>query len=187
MRIYTKTGDEGTTGLFGGARVSKGHGRVRAYGEVDELNAILGVARAAVQDDDTSELLMCIQSELFDLGAELASTPDRARKGDLPLLTGEDVARLEHAIDTRERMLPSLERFILPGGSMAAAHLHVARTVCRRAERAVVALSHDEPVRTEVLTYLNRLGDLLFVLARDANRRARVDDVPWLGRERRSP
>jgi cob(I)alamin adenosyltransferase len=186
MKIYTKTGDQGTTGLFGGTRVSKGHGRVRAYGEVDELNAILGVARAALGGDEpTSDLLMTIQSELFDLGAELACTPERAQKGDLPLVQVAEVERLERAIDAREAELAPLTSFVLPGGSPAAAHLHVARTVCRRAERAVVALAGAEPVRSEVTVYLNRLSDLLFVLARDANRRAGVEDVPWLGRERR--
>jgi cob(I)alamin adenosyltransferase len=185
MKIYTKTGDAGTTGLFGGTRVSKGHDRVCAYGDVDELNAVLGLARAAVVDDDTAALLMDIQSALFDLGAELATTPDRAAKGDMPHVTPEDVTRLEAAIDAREVDLPPLTNFVLPGGSAAAAHLHVGRTVCRRAERAVVALSHAESVRPEVLTYLNRLSDLLFVLARDANRRAQVEDVPWIGRDRR--
>jgi cob(I)alamin adenosyltransferase len=185
MKIYTKTGDAGTTGLFGGARLSKSHGRVHAYGEVDELNAVLGVARAAVQDAATAALLEHIQSELFDVGAELATTPERADKGSLPRVTGEEVQRLEHAIDEREAVLPPLANFVLPGGSAAAAHLHVARTVCRRAERAVVNLAQGEAVRSEVLVYLNRLSDLLFVLARDANRMAGVDDVPWIGLDRR--
>ncbi|MFW6023199.1 MAG: cob(I)yrinic acid a,c-diamide adenosyltransferase [Myxococcota bacterium] len=187
MKIYTKTGDRGTTGLFGGDRVSKTHGRVRAYGEVDELNAVLGVARAALPSaaTDTGELLQSIQSDLFDVGAELATTAARAAKGDLPLLTDAAVERLEQEIDAHEAPLEPLTSFVLPGGAPAAAHLHVARTVCRRAERAVTALGEAEAVRGEVLRYLNRLSDLLFVLARGANHEAGVADVPWIGRDRR--
>lgn len=186
MKIYTKTGDDGATGLFGGDRVPKTDARVRAYGEVDELNAVLGLARSALPaGDGMADVLQSIQSELFDVGAELATTPSRAAKGDVPLIAEADVQRLERTIDAYEERLAPLASFILPGGSAAAAQLHVARTVCRRAERAVVALGGEGPVRGEVLRYLNRLSDLLFVLAREANRAAGVDDVPWIGRERR--
>lgn len=186
MKIYTKTGDRGTTGLFGGTRVAKTHPRVRAYGEVDELNAVLGVARSVVQSEPVAELLQGIQSDLFDVGAELASVPERLNKGGVPMVTEVDVERLERAIDEHESRLEPLATFVLPGGASAAAHLHVARTVCRRAERAVIALHGEEPVRAEVLRYLNRLSDLLFVLARVANHDAGVADVPWVGRDRRS-
>ncbi|MFW6051626.1 MAG: cob(I)yrinic acid a,c-diamide adenosyltransferase [Myxococcota bacterium] len=185
MKIYTKTGDSGATGLFGGARVSKAHARVRAYGEVDELNAALGLARAFLPAGETSELLQSIQSELFDIGAELASTPDRVAKGGVPLVQDADVERLERAIDTYEARLPALETFVLPGGSAAGAHLHLARTVCRRAERVVIALTEQDALRGEVLRYLNRLSDVLFVLARHANHEAEIPDVPWIGRDRR--
>lgn len=182
MKIYTKKGDAGDTGLFGGTRVSKASSRVAAYGEIDELNSHLGVVRAAAVDDDVDALLARIQSELFELGAELAARPGKdvgiARVGDA------QVEALEQAIDRAEVELAPLETFILPAGSLAAAHLHVARTVCRRAERAIVALGAEgeAELRPEVLRYANRLSDLLFVLARLANHRAGVADVPWKGR-----
>ncbi len=182
MRIYTKTGDAGETGLFGGARVSKASGRVEAYGDVDELNSALGVARLSPIDDVRDALLAEIQSELFDLGAELAVTPGKEPIG--PRIGEEEIVRLERAIDAAEEELPPLKTFVLPGGSPGGAYLHLARTVCRRAERAVVALARTEGVRAEVLRYLNRLSDLLFVLARLANARAGVADVPWEGRRR---
>ena len=177
MKIYTKTGDEGETGLFGGARVSKSDSRVAAYGDVDELSSQLGVVRAAGVPEVIDALLERIQSELFRLGAELATAPGRELKGFEPL-DDACVGALETAIDETETRLEPLKSFVLPGGSIAAAHLHVARTVCRRAERAVVGFGSE--VRPVVLRYLNRLSDLLFTLARDANRAAGVKDVPWL-------
>lgn len=184
MKIYTKTGDDGTTGLFGGARVRKDDLRVRAYGAVDELNSVVGLARLAPVGDDVDGLLARIQSELFDLGAELATVPKRAEKLDLPTLDERAVRHMEDAIDRFETELPKLTSFVLPGGTPAAAHLHHARTVCRRAERELVALAAVDAVRDVPLHYLNRLSDLLFTLARLGNARAGVADVPWKGRDR---
>ena len=181
MKIYTKTGDDGTTGLFGGGRVMKASSRVEAYGTVDELNATLGVSRAAGQDGWTDELLGAIQVDLFTLGAELACVPGKEDKLKMTLVGATDIARLEAAIDHAEGGLDPLKTFVLPGGSAPAAALHVARTLCRRAERCVLALD-DSPARSEVVVYLNRLSDLLFVLSRRANRTAGVPDVPWVPR-----
>lgn len=177
MKIYTKTGDDGETGLYGGPRVGKDHPRVEAYGSVDELNAVLGVVRTHGPPADIDALLATIQNELFDLGAELA-TPDAAtRKG--PRVGPPQIAALEQAIDRYEEQLEPLRQFILPGGVAAAAALHLARTVCRRAERLVVTLARGESISPDVVIYLNRLSDLLFVLARATNRREGVVDVPW--------
>jgi len=183
VKIYTKKGDDGQTGLFGGERVPKTSPRVSAYGDVDELNSTIGVARAYKIDDATDALLARIQSELFDLGAELATRPGKELA--IEPLDVEQIGALERAIDAAEEELEPLKAFVLPGGSVAAAHLHVARTVCRRAERAIVALADDQTVRPQVLQYVNRLSDLLFVLARLANHRAGVADVPWKGRRDR--
>lgn len=179
MKIYTKTGDGGDTGLFAGPRVRKDHPRIEAYGTVDELNSLLGVVRAEKLPADIDQTLADIQHELFTLGAELA-TPE-PHKHSLTLLGDQEIERLERTIDTFEAELPPLREFILPGGARAAAGLHLARTVCRRAERGVVALA-DAPgqnVRGEAIQYLNRLSDLLFVIARLANRRAGLEDIPW--------
>jgi cob(I)alamin adenosyltransferase len=183
VRIYTKTGDEGETGLFGGDRVPKDHPRVRAYGEVDELNAAIGLAVSLEPATFAADLLRTIQRDLFTIGAELA-TPDAAqlrtamRRSGAPI--GEsDVAALEAAIDGHETTLSPLKHFILPGGTSKAAAFHLARTVCRRAERAVVSLAGDAPVSAAVITYLNRLSDLLFVLARAANALDGRADIEW--------
>ncbi|MDP9151908.1 MAG: cob(I)yrinic acid a,c-diamide adenosyltransferase [Myxococcota bacterium] len=178
MKLYTKTGDDGTTGLFGGGRVQKCSARVEAYGTVDETNAAIGAARAAGLDREMDGVLACVQEELFALGAELASAPGRESKLAMALLGEAEIVALEHAIDAADAACPPLDSFVLPGGSQQAASLHVARTVCRRAERAVVALE-DRPARRELIVYLNRLSDLLFALARQANRIAGVLDVPW--------
>jgi cob(I)alamin adenosyltransferase len=181
MRIYTKTGDGGETGLFGGERVPKDHRRVMAYGEVDELNAALGVARAADPSDFEDALLQAIQRNLFIIGAELA-TPDPARLAKAlsgPPIGETEVTVLEQAIDRLDTGLPPLKTFILPGGAPKGAALHLARTVCRRAERGVVRLAREIPVSPAIGIYLNRLSDLLFVLARAANARAGAGDVPW--------
>jgi cob(I)alamin adenosyltransferase len=178
MKIYTKTGDDGTTGLFGGGRVKKASLRVEAYGTVDELNATIGLARASKLDGDSEAVLARVQVDLFTLGAELACVPGKEAKLNMPLLSGEDAERLEKAIDFAESFVAPLKYFVLPGGSAQAAALHLARTVCRRAERAVLALDDGEP-RGELVIYLNRLSDLLFVLARRANVEAKVEDVPW--------
>lgn len=181
MKIYTKTGDEGQTGLFGGARVSKASLRVEAYGEVDELNSAVGWARVAVSDPDLDALLNQIQNDLFEVGAELGSTEERKQKSAMPLITEPQVEALERAIDKYEEGPPPLTSFVLPGGSEGASRFHLARCVCRRAERAVVELGAQEKLRGELLRYVNRLSDLLFVLARYASYVAGVEDIPWKG------
>jgi cob(I)alamin adenosyltransferase len=183
MKIYTKTGDQGQTGLFGGARVSKAHVRVDAYGDVDELNCAIGAVRAHVTDPGIGGLLLAIQSELFAVGAELARDPSKQVDLGIALIEEPEVQRLESAIDEREHDLAPLKTFVLPGGSTEAALLHLARATCRRAERKLVLLSETESLRPELLRYVNRLSDLLFVMARHANFRAKVPDVPWLGRK----
>lgn len=180
MKIYTKTGDDGTTGLFGGGRVRKDDARVESYGTVDELNAVLGVARATGLGTACHEILGRAQVDLFALGAELATVPGKEEKLPMARLESGDAERLERAIDVAEEGLPPLTNFILPGGSPQAATLHLARTVCRRAERGVIALG---TVRSELVVYLNRLSDLLFVLARRENFERGVADVPWAPRE----
>lgn len=182
MKIYTKTGDAGQTGLFGGARVSKASERVAAYGEIDELNSVIGLARAHGLESRKDGWLARIQSELFDLGAELATVPHKQASVAQLMLDDADIAKLEAAIDELDAEVVALKMFVLPGGSLAASALHLARTVCRRAERSLVALGASEPVRPEVLRYVNRLSDLLFIMARSANRDEGLPDVPWLGR-----
>jgi cob(I)alamin adenosyltransferase len=178
VKLYTRTGDAGDTALFDGSRVSKADPRVDAYGEVDELNAWLGVARAAGLDPDLDEVLVAIQRDLFAFGARLADPRRKiAARVTKAALEDGDVTRLEGLIDRLEGELPPLQRFILAGGAPAGAALHVARTVCRRAERRVVAL--DPPVEGVLIRYINRLSDLLFVLARTANRRAGVPETEW--------
>jgi cob(I)alamin adenosyltransferase len=180
MKIYTRTGDAGQTGLFGGARVRKDDVRVEAYGTVDETNAALGLARASGGlGDDVDAQLGHIQEDLFVVGAELACVPDKIDRLKMQLIGPDAATRLERLIDAAEDGLPPLTSFVLPGGTSSAAALHLARTVCRRAERAVLGLSD---VRPDIVIYLNRLSDLLFVLARQANHRAGVADVPWQGR-----
>jgi cob(I)alamin adenosyltransferase len=181
VKIYTKTGDAGETGLFGGTRVSKAAPRVAAYGDVDELNSAIGLARLHPIDEERDRLLAAIQSELFNVGAELASRPGKSPG--VPIVDDRDIETLERAIDRAESELAPLTSFVLPGGSPGAAHLHLARTVCRRAERSIVSLMDGDAVRGEVLRYVNRLSDLLFVLARLANVREKVADVPWEGRK----
>jgi cob(I)alamin adenosyltransferase len=181
MKIYTKTGDTGTTGLFGGGRVGKDHPRVEAYGDVDELNAALGLARAVEVMPRIDEVLVPIQRDLFAIGALLA-TPNREKMRqhlEKARVDDERVAQLERAIDDADRELEPLRAFVLPGGTPKAAALHVARTVCRRAERRVVRLQTDEDLPPVVVVYLNRLSDLLFTLARLANRRADAGEVTW--------
>lgn len=179
MKIYTKTGDGGDTGLFAGPRVRKDHPRIEAYGTVDELNSVLGLVRADEPPRDIDYVLSAIQHDLFTLGAELA-TPE-PQEHDLDRIGAGHIERLERAIDDFDAELPPLREFILPGGERIAAGLHLARTVCRRAERCVVTLAEapGENVRREAIIYLNRLSDLLFVLARAANRLAGRQDTPW--------
>jgi cob(I)alamin adenosyltransferase len=178
MKIYTRTGDDGSTGLLGPGRVRKDDPRVEAYGSVDELNATLGVARALDAAGWVGAELAAIQARLFSLGAELAATSAAALTG-IERIGEEDVAALEHIIDGLEKDLPPLKNFILPAGHVLAAQLHLARTVCRRAERRVVALAGASTVEPRVVHYLNRLADLLFVMARYGNLRAGVPEVEW--------
>ena len=178
MKIYTRTGDAGDTSLFDGTRVKKSDARVDAYGEVDELNAWLGLARARRLDPDLDEALVHIQRDLFALGAELADPTDKiADRVTKATLGDDDVVRLERLIDRLETELLPLRRFILAGGSPAGAALHVARTVCRRAERRIVSL--EPRVDRVLLRYVNRLSDLLFVLARVVNHRSGVPETEW--------
>lgn len=178
MKLYTKRGDDGQTDLIGGIRVAKSHLRVAAYGCVDELNATLGLALALCENDAIRITLITAQGRLFDLGAQLA-TPD-SKKPTAGRVKPDHVTQIEHQIDAATENLPELRSFILPGGTDLAARLHLARTVCRRAEREAVALAEQEPVDPLVIVYLNRLADLLFALARQANHLAGVADVPWL-------
>lgn len=181
MKIYTKTGDKGDTGLFGGGRVAKSHPRVEAYGDVDELNAVLGFVRATEPRPRIDDLLIPIQQDLFAIGALLA-TPDREKmRQHLEKAKIDDarIADLERAIDACDAELEPLKSFILPGGTQKAAALHLARTVCRRAERRVVELGSDTELPTLAVIYLNRLSDLLFTLARYANYLAGTSEVAW--------
>ncbi|HEX5580088.1 MAG TPA: cob(I)yrinic acid a,c-diamide adenosyltransferase [Gemmatimonadaceae bacterium] len=181
FKIYTRTGDRGETGLFGGGRVGKDDARVDAYGEVDELNAAVGLARALGEEPGIDAQLQRVQRDLFAIGSILA-TPDRekmARQLEKARLDEARVAELEAAMDEADGELPPLRAFILPAGTPKAAALHVARTVCRRAERRVVALSREVELPEIVVVYLNRLSDLLFTLARLANHRAGSGDVEW--------
>ena len=178
MKIYTKTGDDGTTGLIGGDRVRKSDARLDCYGTVDELNAHLGVA-AVTADPAQLEAIRAVQSDLFVIGSHLATPEHSPQKASLPTLDDAMIHRLEMQIDAAEAALPRLRNFILPGGCETSARLHVARTVCRRAERLLVQYAEDRPVPVIVVTYLNRLSDWLFVQARHANAVAGVGDVVW--------
>jgi cob(I)alamin adenosyltransferase len=181
VKLYTKTGDAGETGLLGGNRVPKDDARVEAYGQVDELNAQIGFALALDPPDFAREVLETVQRDLFTIGAELAVADPVAHAKRLPerLVGLQETQVLEQAIDHHDGSLPRLRTFILPGGTPKAAALHVARAVCRRAERTLVALARQSPVSPTVLAYVNRLSDLLFVLARAANQRAGRPDIPW--------
>jgi len=181
MKIYTRTGDTGETALFGGGRVAKDHPRVAAYGDVDELNSAIGVVRATPPDSAFDALLESVQRDLFSIGGYLA-TPDPEKVAKAlakATLAAERVDEFEQAIDRADDVLPPLRAFVLPGGTPKAAALHVARTVCRRAERSVVGLAHQETVPELFLVYLNRLSDLLFALARLANHTGGRGDVTW--------
>ncbi|MDB5295648.1 MAG: ATP/cobalamin adenosyltransferase [Phycisphaerales bacterium] len=212
MKIYTKTGDDGSTGLIGGSRVRKSDRRIECYGTVDELNAAIGLAVGAVgavgagaaanaghpmippaagavadppAPDPLADLvgpLRAVQADLFTVGSHLATPDENPHKANLPPLDEQMVSRLEMGIDAAEAELPPLRTFVLPGGTEAAARLHLARTVCRRAERLLVDFAMDRPVPSIVLTYLNRLSDWLFVLARLCNHRCGVADIPWTSR-----
>lgn len=187
MKVYTRGGDDGETSLFGGERVRKDALRVEAYGCVDELNAAIGVAASLLDADDLLAGLRTIQSALFDVGGELA-TPDVeeriARGKSIPRVGDTEVLELESWIDRLDGELEPLRAFVLPGGAPAAAHLHYARTVCRRAERRVITLAASDDVAPVIVRYLNRLSDLLFTLARAVNARRGVEEPKWQGRTR---
>ncbi|MCX6133336.1 MAG: cob(I)yrinic acid a,c-diamide adenosyltransferase [Ignavibacteriales bacterium] len=182
MKIYTTTGDGGETSLFGGRRVPKDALRIEAYGTVDELNSALGVARAWKPAKDIDGILGSLQNDLFVLGADLA-TPAEKRNVLIERIQQEHITQIERIIDTVEALLKPLSSFILPGGTHVAAQLHLARTICRRAERFVVKLSREEPLDPHAIVFLNRVSDLLFILARYANQVDGVEETPWKARE----
>jgi cob(I)alamin adenosyltransferase len=179
-KIYTKTGDKGFTGLIGGARVPKYHQRIEAYGTIDELNSYIGLIRDLINDQDISAQLLSIESKLFVAESELATDPDAPMDKTLPMLTKNDITALENAIDIMTDQLPPLHSFILPGGHPTSSHCHIARCVCRRAERITIHLSVDFPVNELVIMYLNRLSDYLFVLARYVLFKNRIPETPWI-------
>jgi cob(I)alamin adenosyltransferase len=178
MKIYTKTGDGGETALFRGPRVPKHHLRVQAYGGVDELNALIGISLGEIQNSEIRDLLSSLQHQLFDVGADLATPPQTQNDARLRIPSSM-VGALEKAIDHFEERLPELGQFILPGGSKGAAWLHYGRTVCRRAEREATRLAEEEAVNPEIIRYLNRLSDLLFVLARAENQSTGESETIW--------
>lgn len=179
MKIYTKTGDKGETALIGGRRVSKADLRIDAYGTVDELNSWIGLVRDQPVNTGRKELLKEIQDRLFTVGAELATDPQKAPKRTMPVIIPADVLLLEEAMDTMDTELPELRAFVLPGGHEAVSFCHLARTVCRRAERLVISLNEQAPVDELVLQYLNRLSDYLFVLSRKMAHELTAEEVAW--------
>ncbi len=184
VKIYTRRGDRGQTDLFGGGRVAKDDLRVGTYGDVDELNACMGLAAAATEDEDLRALVQAVQASLFDLGSQLATPSGVQHKRDAPGVDSGTVEELERQIDRFEVELEPLKSFVLPGGCAAAAALHHARAVCRRAERSAVSLDREQALDPSIIQYLNRLSDLLFTMARLANARLGVPDVAWVGRSR---
>jgi len=180
VKISTKTGDSGETGLFGGKRVQKSSIRISAYGTVDEMNAVIGVALCSVQNNDVKSILGKLQNQLFTVGADLASPLEINPKNiSIPRVSNQDILNIEAAIDLLEKELEPLRYFILPGGSDAAAQLHVVRTVCRRAEREVVLLAQQEEINQNIVILLNRISDLLFVLSRIENKTSGIPDQKW--------
>lgn len=179
MKVYTKTGDKGQTSLIGGQRVAKNHARIDAYGTIDELNSFIGLVRDYTNDTDQSELLYKIQNTLFVIGSNLASIPEA--KMEIPNLEDREIGELESNIDKMEAVLEPLKNFILPGGHPAVSHAHVARCVCRRAERLCVALSEIVAIDKSIIPYLNRLSDYLFVLGRFLAKENKAEEVIWKG------
>lgn len=177
-KIYTKTGDDGTTGLFGGARLPKDHIRIEAYGTVDELNSVIGWLASFLKEEKEVHFLQNIQSRLFTVGSNLASDP--AKNMITPDLNEDDIRQVEKAIDEMQEILPPLKHFILPGGSQAISAAHLARTVCRRAERRCVALSHNSSVDPLIILYLNRLSDYFFVFGRMIAYNSGIDEIKWI-------
>ncbi|UKM63622.1 cob(I)yrinic acid a,c-diamide adenosyltransferase [Flavobacteriaceae bacterium GSB9] len=190
MKIYTKTGDRGTTALFGGTRVPKHHLRIESYGTVDELNSHLGLVRDQQINDHYKNILLEIQSKLFTLGAILATDPKKAilkngkERLDIVKITNQDIELLEHEIDTMNEALPPMTHFVLPGGHQTVSFCHIARCVCRRAERLASALNELEPFDSNALTYLNRLSDYLFVLARKLSYDLKAKEIKWIAEKK---
>jgi len=177
MKIYTKTGDEGQTGLLGGDRVGKDSARIEAIGSFDELNAYMGICVIAMEDEALRAKLLRIQNQIFDIGSELACPPDG--KFDIQSVDTEDILVLESEIDEMDAELPPLKAFILPGGTSTSAHLHFLRAICRRTERTLLALHRINPVRNELIMYVNRLSDWMFCLSRLVNQRSGVEEQKW--------
>ena len=186
MKIYTKTGDKGTTALFGGTRVKKYNLRIESYGTVDELNSYIGLIKDQEINEDSKEALLKIQNELFTLGAMLATPPEKEtlksgkERLNIPKIDEDSILFLENEIDKMDEVLPQMTHFILPGGHQAVSFCHVARCVCRRAERFSVELNDDEPINEDILKYLNRLSDYLFVLARKLSLDLQVSEIKWI-------
>lgn len=181
MKIYTKTGDSGTTSLFGGTRISKDDLRIEAYGTVDELNSFIGLLNSTFEEATQNYFLTEVQKRLFTIGANLASDPEK--KLVTPDIMDEDIHTLENAMDTMDQLLEPLRNFILPGGDVAVAYAHVCRTVCRRAERRVVTLDRMSGVDSKVIIYLNRLSDYFFVLSRYIGHTRDLPEIPWIPRK----
>lgn len=177
MKIYTRTGDEGMTSLFGGTRLPKHHVRIEAYGSLDEVNAWIGLVRDQVSDENTAAVLKKIQDRLFAIGSHLAASPDK--KLPLPEVTGEDIKLLEDEMDHMTTQVSPLKHFILPGGHKRVSEIHLARTVCRRAERRVMALHQESPVEPVILVFLNRLSDYLFILGRWTAHQLGIEEIKW--------
>jgi len=181
FKIYTKTGDKGETGLFGGKRLPKNHIRIESYGTVDELNSYIGMLRDLVKTDHQKAILKEVQDRLFTIGSNLASDPEKEMI--TPDVKVSDIEMLEKEMDTMDEQLPPLKNFILPGGHATVSFCHIARTVCRRAERMVVALHHNEAVEEIIIQYLNRLSDYLFVLGRKLSQDLNAEEIPWAPRK----
>jgi len=175
MKIYTKTGDKGQTSLFGGTRVPKYHDRLESYGTVDELNSFIGLISDSISEKETKETLLAIQYRLFSVGSDLAN--EKAKR--VPIISDEDIETLEKLMDEYNESIEPMKYFILPGGHIASSYCHVARTVCRRAERLVIKVSETEPVHENTIKYLNRLSDYLFVLARKILKDNNCEEIPW--------
>jgi cob(I)alamin adenosyltransferase len=186
MKIYTKTGDKGTTALFGGTRVAKHHIRIESYGTVDELNSHIGLIRDQEIDAKSKEILVHIQDRLFTLGAILATDPEKTilksgkERLNIPRITEDDIELLEKEMDTMNDSLPAMTHFVLPGGHTTVSYCHIARCVCRRAERLATLLNEQEPIDEQVLKYLNRLSDYLFVLARKLTYTLQAEEILWI-------
>ena len=179
LKIYTKTGDKGTTSLIGGTKVLKSDLRIEAYGTVDELNSYVGLCRDIIIDESSKKILKEIQDRLFTIGSSLACDPDKEPKMKIPDLKEEDIVLLENEIDKMNEVLPEMKHFILPGGHVTVSHIHVARCICRRAERCCVRLGENEQENSMIIKYLNRLSDYLFVLARYVANLLKAEEIPW--------